>query len=301
MKFSIRFADQIVGAFIILALAILIVVILMLGINQRWFERDPQYKTYFNSVTGLSKNMAVQYKGFTIGNVKNFRLTQEDTVEVIFSIYKEESHRVTEGSVVELRASPIGLGNTFHFYPGNGKEQLEEGAVIPEYNSGQAADFIRRGLTDIPESTDSINIIIGNVQKITDDLQDIIGQFKEIKIESNLEQLTEILGNLEKISGQAASPSGTVMSILDGDGSFYNDFTSAISSLAGILEELEKTSEFIPSQLPQVAVLLNDLNVTIRQAQNVMTALENNPLLKRGIPQHTETSPGGTGSRDLEF
>jgi phospholipid/cholesterol/gamma-HCH transport system substrate-binding protein len=77
MKFSIRFADQVVGALVLLALAILIVVIFMLGINQRWFIRDPLYKTYFSSVSGLSRNMAVQYMGFTIGNVKNFGLVTD--------------------------------------------------------------------------------------------------------------------------------------------------------------------------------------------------------------------------------
>jgi len=46
MRFSIRFADQVVGTLVVLALAILIFAILMVGRSQRWFVQDYEYRTY---------------------------------------------------------------------------------------------------------------------------------------------------------------------------------------------------------------------------------------------------------------
>ena len=88
MKFRIRFADQIVGIFSIVAVAAIIFVIFMIGSKQRWFTKDPSFNTYFSSVSWLAEHMPILYKGFTIGNVKSFRLSDNDQVEVIFSIHE---------------------------------------------------------------------------------------------------------------------------------------------------------------------------------------------------------------------
>jgi phospholipid/cholesterol/gamma-HCH transport system substrate-binding protein len=54
---------------------------------------------------------------------------------------------------------------------------------------------------------------------------------------------------------------------------------------------LEKTTDFIPSQLQAVLISVED----------VLISLTNNPLLKKGVPERKETNTGGTYNRDLEF
>jgi len=316
MRFSIRFADKIVGTLILLAVALLIFVIFMLGTSQRWFMRDHQYKTYFTSASGLSPNMAVQFKGFTIGHVKTFRLSEDDSVEVLFSIFEEYGDRVKDGSVVEILISPIGLGNSFVFYPGRGTELIPEGDAIPEINSPEGRRLVLMGLVDRPESTgDAITGIVNQVRSILGEINIALSGAKGSedtaigKIINNLEtttetlalQLSPILGNLEVITGQISAPSGTVMSLLDSDGPIYSDLTSSLNSLADIIENLNNVSEFVPNQLPQVAIMLNDLSVALRSAQDVLIAASNNPLLRGGIPRRGETDPGGTNLRNLEF
>jgi phospholipid/cholesterol/gamma-HCH transport system substrate-binding protein len=327
MKFSIRFADQIVGTLVILALAILVFVIFMLGKSQRWFAHDPQYVTYFNSASGISNNMAIQYKGFTIGHVKKISLTDEDKVEVILSIFEEHSERVRKGSLVEVSISPIGLGNTFIFYPGKGTP-LGEGEVIPEVNSADAKK-LDSGMVDRPESNDGINSIIGQVPSILNEVDTLLktinialsgsegaseltlGQTM-YNLESTLaglstlsqtlrEQLSPVLDNLKALTDELSDPSGTVMTVLGSEGSLATDLSAAIKSLAGIIENLDKTSEFLPAQLPQIGVMLGNVNGMLRTAQDVLTSVANNPLLKSGIPEHRETGPGAASPRDINF
>jgi len=322
MKFSIRYSDQIVGTLVVLALALLIFVVFMLGTTQRWFKRDYQYKTYFTSAQGLSVNMGIKYKGFTIGHVKAISLSKDDRVEVLFVIHEEYTSKVTEGSLVEVQISPIGLGNNFIFHPGRGRDIIPEGEEIYEVSSEAGRRQIRMELSTRTETTDSIANIMGQVQTLLETLNvSLIGSPTEENtaiwhIINNIEEATSgiadiavtlsgqipsVMRNLDDITKAVASPSGTVMSILDAEGPFYSSLEDAIVSLAGIIDSLEKTAAFIPMQLPQIGVLVSQLNVTLNSVQDVLTAILNNPLLRGGVPERKETAPGGSSPRNMDF
>ena len=341
MKFKIRFADQIVGLFIILALLSLIFVIIMLGRSQRWFAKDTSFRTEFVSATGLSKNMPVLYRGFTIGNVKEFRLNGLDQVEVIFFIYEEYRDRVRYGSMVELMISPVGLGNQFLFHAGKGDDLLEAGEFIPNVDSLMARDFIRQGIADDPYHDDSISLILNRVNQVLGDVEEalrtgtdntalgqIIGgvnrtiaglevlpgtvntaveslvvDIDDIKLmlDGLLAEIQPILSDLNVLSSQLADPKGTIAQILDGEGPVYVSLADSLESLSGILESLDKIAAFVPRELPQLAGLITDLRVTLRTAEDVLVALTNNPLLRKGIPDRIEVQSSGTSPRDIQF
>jgi len=323
MKFSIRFADKIVGTLVILALAILIFVIFMLGRNQRWFIQDYQYRTYFSSASGISPNMDIKYKGFTIGHVKKISLAEDDRVEIIFTIFEEYGQRVTEGSLVEMQSSPIpGFGNAFVFHPGKGTELIPDGSIIPEVNSREGRMVMHNGLSTVAKADDSITNILNQVTSILETVNLSISGSKESsevpldQIISNIvgvtddvrsvtltlsENLQPLIKNIESITFMLSDPNSAISSLMNANGPLYTNIENAIVSLAGVVENLNKTSQFIPAQLPQIGVLINELNMTIRSVQDVLTAIANNPLLKGGIPEHTETGPAGGGSRNHNF
>jgi phospholipid/cholesterol/gamma-HCH transport system substrate-binding protein len=347
VRFRIRFADQIVGILALIALITLIAVIFILGSHQRWFSRDSRYLAYFDSAAGLSNNMPVQYKGFTIGNVKAIRLTEDDRVEAVISIFDIYADRVREGSLVELRVSPIGLGNQFLFYAGLGEGPLEEGAVIPNSRSPEARNLIKRGLAVSPTQDDSITILVSRANALLEDIgrvvvqveaafegtddtalgravsgaetainaagetlgtvEDVVSTMPGIaenitaSLDGLLADLRPVIGNLQTVSEMLARPDGTVALALDGEGEIYTNLEASLISVAGILRDLEKAAGFIPPQLPQIATLILELQEALRTAQDVLTALTNNPLLRRGIPPHGRTGTDGTGSRDIRF
>jgi len=315
MKLTIRFADQIVGALIILALGILVFLIFMLGSSQRWFSRDYNFRTYFNSASGLSQNMAVQYKGFTIGHVKSIKLADDDRVEVQFTVFDTYIDRVRTGSLVEVLESPIGnlLGNQFLFYPGLGDELIPEGETIPSANSSEGKRLLAMGLARRPETTDDISVIMHRVGTLLETFNEIAAEVQEAfegsdrtslgrtfgELESAIvNQINPILVNLNSLTGGLADPDGTIMAILDSDGDVYGGLASSLDSLAGILNNLNKTSEFIPSE---VRATLADLHTALMMVQDILVSVSNNPLLKGGIPERTETRAGGAHVRDVEF
>jgi len=133
----------------------------------------------------------------------------------------------------------------------------------------------------------------GMAEKLPGDLENAITGL--------MEQLEPILANLKDLSDGLADPDGTVASILNSEGDIYRDLVKSLDAISGTLRNLEKTSDFVPSQLPQIAVLVNDLHGALQVFEDVLVSLTNNPLLRKGIPEHKETQTGGARTRDLEF
>ncbi|MDR0400177.1 MAG: MlaD family protein [Treponema sp.] len=340
MKFTIRYADRLVGVLIVIAVAALGTVIFLLGSSQRWFAKDYHFITYFDSAAGLSKNMAVQYKGFTIGRVKSFDLTPDDRVEVHFNIFDTYISRVRQGSLVDISISPVGLGNQFLFYAGLGSEQIEEGSVIPIASSPEGKDALSRGLAFIPRQDDSISMILsqvntllasldtltrdlsgafegtgdttlgrtlGNVEELSQGFSEIPDMLRGIlgDLAGNVDQIMEsaepILANLRLVSDDLSDPEGTVAQVLDSSGPVYANLTSMLESLSGAMASLEQTAAYVPAQLPQITVMLAELQAVLNSVEDVLTAVLNNPLLRNGVGERVENQSTGAGMRDLAF
>ena len=333
MKFKIRFAEQIVGLFIILSLASLVFVTVMLGRSQRWFARDVSFYTVLPSAAGLSKNMAVQFRGFTIGNVKNFQLTANDEVEVIFSIFEEHRDRVRLGSTVEMMISPVGLGNQFLFHTGRGLMQAD-GSFIPVVGSVQARELMRQGMSDDPRHDDSISLLLNRASSVLDEVNRTLVQVNDAfgagttateigKIAGSVQRtmagvetlpqsvanmieeihvdLVSILANVNTITTELSDPEGLLFTALNPDGEVFVSLVESLKSISSILDNLDRATAFIPAQLPQVAGLIMDLRGTMKTAEDVLIALTNNPLLRRGVPGRPESESSGTSPRNIRF
>ena len=86
MKFRIRFADQVVGIFVLAAIVAVAIVLILIGVNQRWFARNYSFTSEFSSGAGLSVGMPVSLKGFDIGKISSMRLNEQSEVDVRFYI-----------------------------------------------------------------------------------------------------------------------------------------------------------------------------------------------------------------------
>jgi phospholipid/cholesterol/gamma-HCH transport system substrate-binding protein len=98
---------------------------------------------------------------------------------------------------------------------------------------------------------------------------------------------------------QLNEPDGLLYTLLDTDGEVYTSLVEALGSVSGILENLDRTAAFIPGQLPQVAGLITELRITLRTAEDALTAVVNHPLLRGGVPERPENRT--IGPRDIRF
>ena len=89
MKFKIKFADQIVGALSIIAIAALVFFTFFIASTQKWFVKKHYFFTKISSANSVNEGMALQYKGFAIGKVKKISLGDDDNVIVHFYVLDE--------------------------------------------------------------------------------------------------------------------------------------------------------------------------------------------------------------------
>jgi len=113
--------------------------------------------------------------------------------------------------------------------------------------------------------------------------------------------LNPVIENLASLSAALADPDGTVMAILDSDGEVYENLVSSLQSVSATLRHLEAASAHVPAQFPQISAALTDLQGVLRRTEDVLAAIANNPILRRGIPERPEPGPGGASGRNLEF
>ena len=337
MKFKIKYADQIVGALSIIAIAAFVFLAFFIASTQKWFVKKHNYYTKVSSANSVNEGMALQYKGFGIGKVKKIALDDDDTVIVHFYVLDEYIDRVTYGSIVELSVSPIGLGSSLVFYPGNGHSIIEDASYIPEKASPEAKEYIKEGLVAIPESNDTLNTIIGSATSLVNHIDELVQEINQLlagneqlplaktinEVNTILRQVSALLAGdesvpmaaiindldttvdtlnsiLNDVNGLTADPQGLVPKLLETEES-KGTFDKLYTALDKTIQDLNGISGSLDSEMPQVSILLAQVQTLLKQVQDVMVGLKNNPILKKGVPERTEQQAATPKLREETF
>ncbi|MCQ2575137.1 MAG: MlaD family protein [Treponema sp.] len=320
MKFKIKYADQVVGVLSALALAVLIFLVFLIGSKQNWFVKKHQFYTIVKSGSGVSEGMSIQYKGFGIGKVKSITLDDNDLVEVKFFILDDYIDRVKGSSIIELSVSPIGLGSSMIFYPGNGDYIMEDESFIPEKSSAEGQQLIKAKKVNAGASSDSITTMLGEVDLILrlvgdilsgnpdNDIAKLIKDVDQILLNVNdltagknsqIEQLlTNINDILKNIDDLTADTQGLVPRLLETEEN-KGQIANLMSSLTGTVDSLSSSVD--EDVMPQVGNLLVQVETLLKQVQDVMTGLKNNPLIKNGVPDRLEKETATPKLREEDF
>ncbi|GAB4223167.1 MAG: hypothetical protein Kow009_15020 [Spirochaetales bacterium] len=175
MKFKIRFASQIVGIFVIIGVLFLTTVLVLMGINQRWFAKNYYFKSRFPTANGLSVGMPITFKGFTIGKITRLSLTPENTVEIDFYIQDTFYPKVFENSVLQLQSNPLGLGGGLVFHQGkNPTDPLPENSFIPSLDTPEGRQLVEARLVEIPKNEDAVTRLLGEIEPILSNLNQVL-------------------------------------------------------------------------------------------------------------------------------
>ncbi len=255
MKFHIRFAEQIVGFFILIALLMILVIIIFMGINQRWFSKDYHFTSRFLSGTGLSVGMPLKLKGFKIGSVDKIELNDDNTVEVNFHIFDTYYSKVRKNSVLELSVSPIGIGGSgLLFYPGVSKELIPDMSFIPSLDFTRGKDLVKRGMVDKPPSNDTILNIVNEIGPLLTNINDAVVSLNELLVTVN-----------KTFNGTSTGPVGDIVDKINKLTGQFNtllaDATGKIDTIlgntSGITANLKTTSEGLTDTKGLVTKLLD--------------------------------------------
>jgi phospholipid/cholesterol/gamma-HCH transport system substrate-binding protein len=263
MKFRIRFADQVVGAFLLLAVLAVAAILVLVGINQRWFAKDYTFRSRFESAGGLSVGMPVMLKGFEIGKISRITLNDDNQVDVLFSVQDTYIGKVLPDSVLQLTSSPIGLGVTLNFLPGiaPGPPQAEM-SFIPSFDLPEGQELVAAGKVALPKGDDVIGSVIAKVNPILDEVRSTLVQIRRVVSTADLALQGKSGPVGEMVVDLAATPV-KVNALID----------DVNRRVAGIADQVDVVLGRADQVIGQVDTVASDLGTITKTTQDTIVAL----------------------------
>lgn len=267
MTFKFRYADKIVGLFVLVALLFVIFMLIEAGVNRQWFSHQYRYVTRFTSANGLSVGMAIKFKGVEVGEIKSFSLNDDNLVDAEFVMYEKYFHKLTPNSVLELSTNPLGIGGGLILYQGrNSLPPPEEGSLIPSTQFPSARIMIDQGLVDKEAGGDVVGELMASLPALLDNVNAAISSVNELTM--------------------------TVNQSLAGDRN--------AGPVAGILREVEDSTAQIEPLLVRADSLLNQVDRLLTHTTDLLAQVRNAEDLVPTLVG-TEGVVGGLISDDAQF
>jgi phospholipid/cholesterol/gamma-HCH transport system substrate-binding protein len=277
MKFRIRFADQIVGVFLVVAMLAVAVIVVFVGVNQRWFAKNYRFRSRFDSASGLSVGMPIMLKGFEIGKIERIELNEDNQVDVLFSVEDTYYNRVIPNSVLELTSSPIGLGVTLNFHPGaTAGPPRPEMSFIPSLDLPEGQELVAQGLVVIPKGEDVIGSVISKLNPILDDVRTTLVQIKRVvaTVDLALQGKSGPMG--EMVSDLSRTPD-KLNALLDDVTTRIDDISrqanAAIAGFGGVASTAQTTVDSLSRDLDAIAANIKTTTDGLAETRGLVTRL----------------------------
>lgn len=215
----------ILGIFIFLGVAILILTILTLGSQKKTFEKSITVKAFFNNVNGLQKGNNIWFSGVKVGTIKKVTLRGNGRVEVDMGIEDQSVEYIPKDAKAKLSSDGLIGNKIIEIYGGtNGAPKIESGDVL---NNDKLLN--------------------------TDEMMNTLSK--------NNDNLYSITNDLKIISAQIASGKGSMGKLLT-DETFYDQLNATALMLKRTSQNLDRFSASVTaysSHLNDKGTLANDL------------------------------------------
>jgi phospholipid/cholesterol/gamma-HCH transport system substrate-binding protein len=290
MKLRYRLANQVVGVFVILAMALTVALLVLMGANQRWFRQNYEYFARLDSAKDVSVGMSISFRGFTIGRVTDISLTDENEVNVDFTIQEEYIDKVTADSIIQIVSNPLGGGEIIFHQGREVTPPLPEGTQIPIYDSkqglrlreenrvivlrdadqiGQILGTVERTLLSIEPTINEVNVIVASVAGLVDEMTGILsGQNTDGPITDILVSVDETVMALQRTVDRANTAVSEVVSLVN---QTVGDVVTLANTTMGDLTT--SATGFIDSTSTQVDSLLDNVGVIAGNVEQTTAAL----------------------------
>ena len=311
MKFRIKHAQQVVGFFLLASLVALVVVLIFMGANQRWFARNYLFFTRFSSADGLTTGMSVKLQGFEIGKVAEIELNSFNRVKATIAIYEDYYTKIRPDSVLEIQRSPIGLGGAaLNLLPGkNTLPPMEENSFLPSNESALGVALMAQGLTDKPQENGALAGIIAQIEPALVDVRNtaqsvtkLLGQVSSAvagkpaggELTTVIAQVQATLLNVNQVlSTTSSNANGLMTDNREKIASSIDSMNKILAEFEHLTSQLQDPKGLVPKLLdPQgsLKTLLDDKNVLYGQITQILTQVNDTMKEIKGLSTYLNQS-----------
>lgn len=249
MKVKLTRFERVAGLFVLIAVAGVIAVGIGAAIKQGWFETKFYYTTTFENADGIHQGSVVQMSGLRAGAVDTVELKNDNTIEVRFYVLGKFSQRVKADSQVQL---------------------------IRPFVIGERVLDVAAGSAESPVLADGSHVRA--VESF-----DLMTMLSGKKLNSTIEKLTGLLGNLEGLITAFLDKNRTESMIR-----IFDRLDPLLKNLNAMSIEMTKIGQQANKD-QGVEKLVGHLTLTLSELNKVLPQLnEENPELAKDLAVMTQ-------------
>ncbi|MCK4906227.1 MAG: MCE family protein [Spirochaetes bacterium] len=279
MSFKIKHSEKFVGFFMLVGIIAILITIIFMGREQKWFQKKYKLYTQFDSGDGLASGVSVKINGLEVGSVSEVKFSTNRGINVTFTVYEDFIHKVhTDTYVFKEASSPLG-GSYLNLTAGTGAGNVvKNGAILFSQDSEQVQELLDRNL--IPQKTSSFDNIIKNINQLTYQLSLPNGP------------LLGTLNNVKIITRGLASPGGSFYALTSGNKVLYNEVIKTIANIRKITSDFNVLSAVIRNSSPEIKNIISSAEKGLKETTQVMIGLQRYFAIQGKSPKdNSKTKP----------
>jgi phospholipid/cholesterol/gamma-HCH transport system substrate-binding protein len=232
-----------VGFFMISIFVIFSAFIYLLLKEKGTFEKHYTYHFTTDSAEYFTIGTPIKFSGFEIGMVDDISLKDDGSVEMSFTVRKENIKWLSEGSVLMIIKPLLGAPH-IELFTSLGSPPLAEGSYLTMMTSDSINDLVVKLQPLMQKSIDILN----NVHAMT------------VYLSSEDSELKKILQNLEKLTSKLANDDSLLTS-MTGDKKATQEIIKSINETAKIMQDLsEITSSLKQDVMTPASSSIKEIN-----------------------------------------
>ncbi|HEX5339704.1 MAG TPA: MlaD family protein [Gammaproteobacteria bacterium] len=269
--------ERLVGAFVLLAILLLFMVLVFNKQTTRYFQQKFELHALIHNAQGISTDTHVIVSGLDVGNVTKLGITPDNRIAVTMKILEKFHKLIRTDSRAGLSKLSV-LGNTaIEISAGSGDKPL-----IPD------------GATIALEEPLSVDQILAQVVPVLDNVKATLAQLNRISTQIDPQQVGRIVQNLaavsaslKSVSGQMAAGHGSIGKLLY-DPHTEANLTGAVQSLNASLKTLQPLLDNANTASAKLPKLVTQLDTTLSGVNAQMQSLPAMVLQTRQVLDDTD-------------
>jgi len=252
MNYTAR--ERVVGAFVLVALALLIGMLFAGGKSAHWFEERIYYHLFLKNAQGLGIESPVKISGIEVGRVSSLGISSDNRIHVTFFIYERFRDLVRADSRAAVGKLSIVGNATIDISAGSPEAELVPDGAILMAEEPLSLDELLAELTPVMEE----------VKRTVEGISGIVAAIDPEDTGATSRDLAATLANLRQISEQVADGGGALGRLLY-DERLERHLEDGVASFDSTLARADRRMQELEPVLTEMTTLAGDTRQLVQR------------------------------------
>lgn len=293
--FRFRYANEIAGLFVVLALALIVVGVVLVGRARQWFEPSYRIRITFpeEGTYGLQQGSMIVLLGTSIGAVERIYVDAEGAMHAVLRVRGQFLRFIRTDSVAVVKRKFGIAGDAFiEITPGVRDTLPPDDAVLPVRKDTEITELLQQIMQQVQAAVvptiEETQRLLAEYRGLAADLRDRNGELQRsmAAVRSILEGVERGEGSVGRILRDPAFAE-EIGAILARVRQMTDQLHASLQKLDAILEDVRRASGALPETADTVRAELRDVpglvlqtQATLREAEQLLAGLQEHWLLR---------------------